>query len=46
MTIKNIYNMKDNQTFIISYTKKNGEEVVRNAKHIEGKCGQWDFQTW
>ena len=39
--IKNIYNMKDNQTFIISYTKKNGEEVTRNAKFIDGKCGQW-----
>ena len=33
--------MKDNQTFIISYTKKNGEEVIRNAKFIDGKCGQW-----
>ena len=33
--------MKDNQTFIISYTKKNGEEVTRNAKFIDGKCGQW-----
>jgi len=41
MTIKNIYNMKDNQTFIISYTKKNGEQVTRNAKFIDGKCGQW-----
>ena len=41
MTIKNIYNMEDNQTFIISYTKKNGEEVTRNAKFIDGKCGQW-----
>ena len=39
--IKNIYDMKDNQTFIISYTKKNGEEVTRNAKFIDGKCGQW-----
>ena len=39
--IKNIYNMKDNQTFIISYTKKNGEQVTRNAKFIEGKTGQW-----
>ena len=39
--IKNIYNMKDNQTLIISYTKKNGEEVTRNAKFIDGKCGQW-----
>tara|TARA_R110000824_G_scaffold5705_1_gene26347 strand:+ start:113 stop:319 length:207 start_codon:yes stop_codon:yes gene_type:complete len=33
--------MKDNQTFIISYTKKNGEEVTRNAKFIDRKCGQW-----
>ena len=41
MTIKNIYNMKDNQTFIISYTKKNGEEVERNAKFILGKCGEY-----
>ena len=39
--IKNIYDMKDNQTFIISYTKKNGEQVTRNAKFIDGKCGQW-----
>jgi len=41
MTIKNIYNMKDGHTFVIKYTKKNGEEVTRNAKFIEGKCGQW-----
>ena len=41
MTIKNIYNMKDNQTFIISYTKKDGEEVTRNGKFIIGKCGEW-----
>ena len=34
--------MKDNQTFIIKYTKKNGEEVTRNAKFIDGKCGQWN----
>ena len=34
MTIKNIYNMKDNQTFIIKYTKLDGEEVVRNGKFI------------
>ena len=27
MTIKNTHNMKDNQTFIISYTKLNGEKV-------------------
>ena len=41
MTIKNTYNMKDNQTFIITYTKKNGEQVTRNAKFIIGKCGEW-----
>ena len=39
--INNKYNMEDNQTFIISYTKKNGEEVTRNAKFIVGKCGEW-----
>ena len=39
--IENIYNMKDNQTFIITYTKKNGEQVTRNAKFISGKCGEW-----
>ena len=33
--------MKDNQTFIIKYTKKNGEQVERQARHIENKCGQW-----
>ena len=33
--------MEDNQTFIISYTKKNGEEVKRNAKFIVGKCWEW-----
>ena len=41
MTIKNTHNMKDNQTFIITYTKKNGEQVTRNAKFISGKCGEW-----
>ena len=41
MTIKNIYNMKDGQTFIITYTKKDGEKVTRNAKFVLGKCGQW-----
>ena len=39
--IENIYNMKDGHTFIITYTKKDGEEVTRNAKFIDGKCGQW-----
>ena len=34
--IKNIYNMKDGHTFIITYTKKDGEEVTRNAKFIDG----------
>ena len=33
--------MKDNQTFIIKYTKLNGEEVTRNAKFILGKCGEY-----
>ena len=41
MTIKNTHNMKDGQTFIIKYTKLDGEEVTRNAKFIEGKCGEW-----
>ena len=41
MTIKNTYNMKDGETFIISYTKKDGEEVTRNGKVILGKCGEW-----
>ena len=45
MTIKNIYNMKDNQTFIFKYTKLNGEEVVRNGKFIIGKCGEWVSKT-
>jgi len=39
--IHNKYNMKDNQTFIITYTKKNGEQVTRQAKFIIGKCGEW-----
>ena len=33
--------MKDGHTFTISYTKKNGEEVTRKAKFVEGKTGQW-----
>jgi hypothetical protein len=37
--------MKDNQTFIITYTKKNGEQVTRNAKFIIGKCGEWISKT-
>ena len=41
MTIKNTYNMEDGQTFIITYTKKDGEEVTRNGKFILGKCGEW-----
>jgi len=43
--INNKYNMKDNQTFIITYTKKNGEQVTRNAKFIIGKCGEWISKT-
>ena len=43
--IHNKYNMKDGETFIISYTKKNGEEVTRNAKFILGKCGEWISKT-
>ena len=39
--IHNKYNMKDGQTFIITYTKKDGEEVTRNAKFILGKCGEY-----
>ena len=38
--IENIYNMKDGETFIITYTKKDGEEVTRNGKFIVGKCGE------
>ena len=41
MTIKNTHNMKDGETFIITYTKLNGEEVTRNAKFILGKCGEY-----
>ena len=41
MTIKNTHNMKDGQSFIIKYTKLNGEEVTRNAKFILGKCGEY-----
>jgi len=41
MTIKNTHNMKDGETFIITYTKKDGEEVTRNGKFISGKCGEW-----
>ena len=33
--------MEDGQTFIIKYTKKDGEEVTRNGKFISGKCGEW-----
>jgi hypothetical protein len=33
--------LKDGQTFIITYTKKDGEKVTRNAKFVLGKCGQW-----
>ena len=43
--IHNKYNMKDGEPFIISYTKKNGEEVTRNAKFILGKCGEWISKT-
>ena len=32
--------MKDGETFIITYTKKDGEEVTRNGKFIVGKCGE------
>ena len=39
--INNKYNMKDGQTFIITYTKKDGEKVTRNSKFILGKCGEW-----
>ena len=39
--INNKYNMKDGETFIITYTKKDGEEVTRNGKFISGKCGEW-----
>ena len=39
--IHNKYNMKDGETFIITYTKKDGEEVTRNAKFILGKCGEY-----
>ena len=41
MTIKNTHNMEDGQTFIITYTKKNGEQITRNGKFIIGKCGEW-----
>ncbi len=41
MTIKNTHNMKDGETFIITYTKKDGEKVTRNGKFILGKCGEW-----
>ena len=41
MTIKNTHNMEDGQTFIIKYTKLNGEEVERKAKFILGKCGEY-----
>ena len=41
MTINNKYNMKDGQTFIIKYTKLDGEVVTRNAKFILGKCGEY-----
>ena len=41
MAIKNTHNMTDGQTFVITYTKKDGEEVTRNAKFILGKCGEY-----
>ena len=37
--------MKDNQTLIIKYTKKDGEEVIRNGKFIIGKCGEWSTKA-
>ena len=43
--INNKYNMKDGETFIITYTKKNGEEITRNGKFIIGKCGEWISKT-
>ena len=39
--IENKYNMTDGQEFVITYTKKDGEEVTRNGKFIIGKCGEW-----
>ena len=34
--------MTNNDTFRITYfAKKHGKHITRNAKHIEGKCGQW-----
>ena len=39
--INNKYNMKDGETFTITYTKKDGEKVTRNGKFILGKCGEW-----
>ena len=39
--IENKYNMTDGQTFVITYTKKDGEEVTRNGKFIIGKCEEW-----
>ena len=39
--INNKYNMKDGETFIIKYTKLDGEEVTRNGKFILGKCGEY-----
>ena len=39
--INNKYNMKDNDTFILTYTKKDGEEGTRHGKFILGKCGEW-----
>ena len=44
--INNKYNMKDGQTFIIKYTKLNGEEVERKAKFILGKCGEYISKAW
>ena len=41
MTIKNTHNMKDGQTFTITYTKLDGEVVTRKAKFILGKCGEY-----
>ena len=37
MTIKNTHNMKDGQTFIIKYTKLDGEKVERKAT-LDDEC--------
>jgi len=43
MTIKNTHNMTDGQTFVITYTKKDGEEVLKQFENgfKDARVGQY-----